>query len=82
LNALGIGRPLSSCLNRAEAARARPERTKPIIAEKNAFSLLYASGPDCPLAKGWRLMSAAFLMLPDAVWCCLMTRATPQRDAR
>ncbi|MFM0735248.1 hypothetical protein PQQ52_32700 [Paraburkholderia sediminicola] len=48
--------PLSSWLHRARAAQASPERTKPIIAEKNAFGLLYAGGPDCSRAKGLPLV--------------------------
>ncbi|MFM0044355.1 hypothetical protein [Paraburkholderia sediminicola] len=59
MNAREIGKPLSSRLNRVEAAQARPGRTKPIIAEKNAFDLLYAGCPDCPRAKGLPLVLEA-----------------------
>jgi hypothetical protein len=44
-----------------EAAQAKPERKKPIIAEKNGFGLLCASGLECPRAKGLLLVLAARL---------------------
>jgi hypothetical protein len=63
MNARGIGKRLSNCLSRAGsgAGQIRLERTKPIIAEKNAFGSLCACGRGWPRAKRlWRDFGAAF----------------------